>query len=516
MANYIMSDDLFKTMESELRPNNDQDERTNFIEQASITLRRAIYTARYFSTLTERMVYKNSQLRIPKCDDDNRRACINVFHPAEEDNTHADAKMEKMAQEWHKSHRARKDVVIFHHNDLDGEGSAAIIRHMMFPKNKQDITFCKCNYTDMDNIKEVTDRMKKKDPLSIRYAIITDLSFTNSLEGSMFAEIIHNFDFILWIDHHKSSFNNLNYLIGSLNKEKRNKKPFHFIGYLDTRFSAALLAYVIFNDITNPVFRDCTKNRSYKIAPDIPLLISDYDTVNRASHYHKLSLWFNRYYWTMQDMEPESPIWELLLQYSNSTDMDILEYTISSVLTTGRDLHDLEMKRNKIVFNNETHYSIKTVVGKYDKQHLPIPTSKVSLKMLGIHGYGNYEIFENCLPDKDEYIFALIRFKKDKFNISLYHINPDSKLSTKLKLNLGKIVQEKFKGGGHPTAAGFSMNTKDFLKAYEDYYIKRSIHIENPIRQRRQIRKIFGIVFNIIADAIVKDAKMEDLEYWKN
>lgn len=471
-------------------------------------MQRVEMMGKWFAYTTDTLLNNRRKLYIPKSTDENLRACINVYRSAEGQEYNPDI----LHQEWHKSHRARKEVVIFHHNDLDGEGSAALIRHMMFPVNKKEITFCKYNYSDLNSVKEIVQQMKRKDKQSIRYAIVTDLSFTNSLEGSLFCEIIHNFDFILWIDHHKSSFNNLTYLITALTRERRGAKPFHFIGYLDTRYSATLLAYSILHNTENSIFKDCVQNNPYTFTPAIPILISDYDTANRSSIYYGISKWLNEYYYTMQSMEPDKPIWEYILKYQDNREQ--LDLSISNILLIGRDLYDLSQKKNKFIYENEALYIMETIISKSDRNNLPIPETKMPIKMIGMVGYGNSDRFASE-EDPDHCIFALLRFHDSKMAISFYHNNPESDFATKTKLNLGDILQDKFKGGGHPMAAGLSVEVESFLKAYDDYPITSTLRTTNPLRYSDKVEQIFTKVFNIVLDAIVKKAKMTNLGYWK-
>ena len=457
-----------------------------------------------------------------------------------------------------------KFVCVFHHTDLDGDASAALVKNILYDA-RDDITFCGYNYSSIEPITKIIEDMQtqikntKTDDEIVKYAVIVDISFTNDFKGSIFREIIENFDFILWIDHHKSSFNNLEYLRSSLSHEKEVRKSkgsnFSFVGYLDTRVSAAALTWIVLgekklflypllkenknmlgiqvqlkpvsvsqsdstltfdlkpndkivglfinNTCMDPSRWSGTSTVTLTLASDkallssasatftlgvirpnsddsngeteqssqsydhmVPLLVSAYDTWNKTDmDLYEAGVNLNHYYWNFS-MDPTREIWSALLNKEVSTSDPYM--ILKRILKTGQSFRTLSETKNLLLFNNSIKYSMRTKLLKTEKAGVQFIQDEdiLPISVIGLTGPGNSFRFEPA-PNFHESICLLINFRtQSMFSLSAY-LESSSQVYQITQLDLGKIMQEYFGGGGHPGAAGFSSDYNEFIERTE-------------------------------------------------
>ena len=185
-------------------------------------------------------------------------------------------------------------VYVFHHNDIDGYGSAALIRRA-FPS--VEIRFVCCDYSE---------------PLT---ASLLELSFGDTayfVDYSFDAAAYHDLDAIVsklgadhvvWIDHHKSSVD-----LVSSHPELHSLK-----GVIDMRYSGMALVWMYLN---GGVYND----DRFDHCPLAVKLISDYDTWTKS--YPQTDA-FNSGM-VCQDISVDSVTWDRLL-----VDNDFMDRIVS-------------------------------------------------------------------------------------------------------------------------------------------------------------------------------------------
>ena len=292
-------------------------------------------------------------------------------------------------------------VVVFHHNDLDGYGAAAVIAHAVHA-DCMEVIFIPCNYDD----KPVDiDRIPADRSGEIDMVYIVDLSFTPETSHKLLE--IGSAYRTVWIDHHTSSIN--------LMKDKDFVKEIYRLDIdreISTRYSGAYLTWQYLHE-DDPI-------------PTVVTYIDDYDRwvlAHEESTYLEIAFEMND---DDEFTNPESKIWYNLL--SNNDDV------LCGVLDHGALIK---------------HYLNK----RYEKE----------LKQYGYEGEidGHKCI---CLNNKaNSWIFSdayekypvcvSYRYNGKKYIYSIY-----SHPKFKNEVDCSKIA-EKYGGGGHVGAAGFVSDT---------------------------------------------------------
>jgi len=283
----------------------------------------------------------------------------------------------------------------YYHNDSDGKCSAAIVKQEYSDTNVVFIPIGNSSISD-PNLSKIKDEEDE--------VIIVDLSFPKDV----YEKIKNKTKNITWIDHHKSTIDNIAPIID---------KDIHCI-FKSSEGAACMLTW------------NC-----YKVGkpPQVVELISNYDEWkykygDKTMLFHIGS--------SMFDLNPESSVWELLLDTSQKSRRDSKMF-IDNVCTMGHTvLKYQESKVYDFIFNCSFFINLQGF------RFLAINTdnSNAALRKLNIQ---KFKI------DADGVV--LFYKQKVKWVVFLY--------TDKESVDVSSIAKN-YGGGGHRSAAGFS--TKKF------------------------------------------------------
>ena len=366
-------------------------------------------------------------------------------------------------------------VTIFHHVDLDGNCSGAVASKVFerdFDGNsKKKLNYVSYNYAGK-RIANACDSLNGWNNRSThKIAIIVDLN----LKEDEISKILHAYNTILWIDHHDRSIKT------ALNVSVSSSKKFYCL--IDTRYSAAYLCYLLFQQIaksssglslnctcpaivsmfdtrmllenvadyasivlTEELFY-CSQGKKYKLHPGsnpLILTINDRHLIGRkiflknnsksktkmpVGYDYGISL--NQYFNDMTGFEPYSPIWDKIL-----VDEEVLE----KMIQTGKNLRQITYEKMNLLSAEEVKYNAR-----YN-----------GMNIVGIIGANSAKFLaEPRLPQSARMV---LRYNGDDgVSVSIY--TDDVYLK---QANLGTICGDIFKnnnnGGGHPGAAAMGLN----------------------------------------------------------
>jgi oligoribonuclease NrnB/cAMP/cGMP phosphodiesterase (DHH superfamily) len=287
------------------------------------------------------------------------------------------------------------EIICYHHNDLDGRSSAALVRHFIYKQhnymmNPED--FIECDHVGVINTEIAKDKI----------VFIVDYSFGDN-ELSYLEEICKNAKHVIWIDHHKTAI--------EMSEKYPWMKELH--GIRDTSMSACPL-----------VFRYFTGKKNLTEMPKWVQYVSDYDTWTKAlesSTDFKLGM-------DLRDQSHCALIWDNLIGGEGFE---------NKILMLGQVIHD----GSKVSIYNSKRYD-RMVSSIYEKDiHLDTEYKAIILNCTD----HTSEVFKDKINDYD--IGIVWHRQRDKYLFSIY--------STKENVDCAKICQE-FGGGGHKGAAGFS------------------------------------------------------------
>lgn len=370
-------------------------------------------------------------------------------------------------------------LTIIHHNDLDGLTSAAIAG-MAFSKHLsnnrfKNLTYLQYNYSGKKIENYCNKLIEDNSRGQYRMCIIVDLN----LKEEDIDILLTAYNKVLWIDHHQAS----------INVVKKTKIPpkKQLRVMIDTSYSAAYLSYTLFHKLIEEL--DGTK-----INPTIPTIVSMFDTklsfssypkfvsvlvtqdnfskligsiykktlgtkellVNktdkhlinkriyienkdRQSHKYtigyKYGLDLNQFFNDMGGFEPFSPIWKTIL-----TD----DLILSRLIERGSELREIMLQRVNITWEEEVKYTAY-----YRGMAITAIASANSTKFLAEHQKSNQSVR------------IIMRY----LNASIITAGIYTDDVFLKQANLASIINNVFQstgGGGHPGAAGVSLNINHY------------------------------------------------------
>lgn len=283
----------------------------------------------------------------------------------------------------------------YYHNDADGKCSAAIIRQE-FPE----ISFTPVGNANISdpNFTKVT-----KDD----HVIIVDLSIPVVAYNDLRSRTKN----ITWIDHHKTTIDNLPLI---------DKDDLDYV-FKSDEGGACLLTWNYYRGGMKPPF--------------VINLVSNYDEWkykygDKTMLFHIGS--------SMYDLNPESTIWDLLLDSSPKSKRDSKTF-IDSTLTVGHTLLKYqESKVYDLLFNCSFHI----VLGGHKFLAINTDSSNIALRKLDLK---KFKIEADGM--------ILFYRQKNKWVVSLY--------TDKITVDVSAIAKE-YGGGGHRSAAGFAAKKLPF------------------------------------------------------
>ena len=350
-------------------------------------------------------------------------------------------------------------VIILHHSDLDGYASAAIINTLFEEFGYMNIHFVKYSYTGIVFPKSVLHKINLSWPEGQSPIVIAvDLS----LKKPELDQIFNLTNRFVWLDHHPTSITIAKAFFDRLDSEEKESDINAFV-LIDTKISSALSCLILRDYIFQKLEMEWTRpfwnkdNPNYRYNYFIPMIISAYDTWNKE--YEDLYIagkYFNQYFFTLQNMEPyRMPIW---YEYLNVAAIKDIDQYLDNILNTGKMLVDLEDQKNAVIWNNETNTVGTLICGNHKFQ------------IISVIGHGNSFRFDPYKGVKD--LCILFRYlDSNTIQVSMY--SESSELTDIVPL--GQLAAQ-FNGGGHPGAAGFTIelglseDNLSILNFFESFY----------------------------------------------
>lgn len=338
--------------------------------------------------------------------------------------------------------RLIRKITIIHHDDLDGVSSAGLVYGYLKEKRYGNIDFIKYNY--QGNLKEEIEKRKNL-LIGKTRAIIVDLSITEE----ELKEVIEEYDEVIWIDHHGTSVDIV----------ERYKDKLYAV-LIDTNRSACL--------IVNELLEEELKERYKKEeVTEIGRIVSAYDTWNKTDIDMYLNgSYLNRYFFDSGNITPEDSIWYKFIEDEES---------LYEILAYGKQMQRIHKLKNKLIYESNCIYE----------------SEYKGIKMQALMSRGNSEMFESD-EEYSKKINILIRYSEsrpDIIKISAY---------TELEnIDLGKILRDTLNGGGHPKAAGASIE-ENKLRGEEGLELDINYSIKHEIRYNEKIGETFKKISRII------------------
>ena len=301
-------------------------------------------------------------------------------------------------------------IYIYHHADDDGYASAAtVITYLIMSKtiscwDDSRLSLIKFNYDCTDTfIPYPENGFKDNDDV---YLVDISVS-TNTLKNfvQLLNTLRNNNCKFTWIDHHKSSVNEVFY--STLSKLFEINE---FEKYIDTSYCAA---YNCYKYLINGKL-------GVNVIPEIIRIIDDYDCWKlKLEHTKEFIVGFS-----LEDLHnPHNPNWYKWLTVRGDS-ISIIRDCINNGITVNKwlDIDDT---------NKYNSYSFETTL--------------CGFKCCALNVRRNSDIFR--MKNKDDYdVLLSYIYNGNEFIYSIYSTNPN--------VYCNKIA-ELFGGGGHPGAAGF-------------------------------------------------------------
>ena len=307
-------------------------------------------------------------------------------------------------------------VIIYHHGDMDGIVSAAIVFDY-------EVKFNGTNYDDVEFIK--VDYSTALDASQIKQdtkVYFVDYSFSYEENKAVLVSLIEHGIDVVWIDHHKTSCNALNTL-----KDKVLTSP-HFNQYIHTEYCAAVLCY-----------KWCCAEMS-KLDNTSELFISNHKLLKYVDSW---DCWKHNY---PNDREfnigfmnyVKSPLMVL-----NILDGEIL----GSTCDIRNDIEEALLAKGSTIVEYLDTYN-KSLCGK--SFEFTLDYYGRIYNCLGLNAHGNSTVFGDLINNYD--LVCLFSTDGAATTHSIYTISDEVDCSAIAK-DLGTI--DSLGGGGHAKAAGF-------------------------------------------------------------
>lgn len=293
-------------------------------------------------------------------------------------------------------------IHIYHHNDLDGMSSAGILAYHLYKQRKSTLygmKFYSCSYKELD-----TSNIKENDTV-----YILDYSFTEATKSQLLDIYNKCNKHLIWIDHHDSS----------IELQKSNDETIKSIdGIRSKQGSGVYLTYVYMNDMMKNIEKPMY---AFINIPTFILYISDYDTFSKA--LIPQSDWF-KYGMDTHNINPTSSIWQQLME-------DYDKQLLSDILEDGKLAYKYAMKELK------SYYKSYGFDAKFEGYDIKVINRRTNSSAFG-EDYKKADIVMSYVYDGNLYKYSIFSSKED--------------------IDCSKLA-EKYGGGGHKGAAGFSSNT---------------------------------------------------------
>lgn len=330
-------------------------------------------------------------------------------------------------------------VIIFHHNDMDGKVSAALIYayEYYYKKTKSiNITCKEIDYTVLlnDYIKEGTT------------IYFVDYSFSKNENIDYLKSLINKGYKVIWIDHHKTSLKLLYQLRKEMNLANTN---------FDCMMTEEKCATMI---CAHWIWEQTNHNKKYYI-----------ENSNFIKLVNSWDIWIH-------DMEDDRDFNQGFMHTVRAKQYNIAN--IANILNTAlinNDSHNIGEDDEKILIQNYIaigksineylDISNADMCKKYSKE-VTIKLKEDEYKCLTLNKLGNSMIFGDLINDYD--IVIPYMYKGAQYTFSLFSRENSKVDCSKIAAELGKI--DGLGGGGQEHAAGF--------QAYHNIFEKDVIEIK--------------------------------------
>ena len=317
-----------------------------------------------------------------------------------------------------------RNILVYHHDDLDGFGAAAAVCYGMELHTAKDV---KLNFEFRSISFPTTWETfvnEETEPREFNEIVIVDYSFTVnnvSILKDLVEYVNYTADHVYWIDHH----------ITSVDAKKCLPKydRFKFTGYINTNRSGAWLAYEYFTEIDD----DGIYNER------VPMVIRYIDDYDRWIHSYQGSALFNdAWFCTPELKDPNSIEWKNLFNHGT----DYLE----ALVEKGKTINQYR----EMLYEQHRKFAFEVKIKDFDQY-----------SAIALNDYGNSKCFGDLVKQYD--ICVLFHTPRPgEVAMSLYC---DPEILAAKDINVSKIAI-KYGGGGHPGAAGCSMSQEQFNEVF--------------------------------------------------
>jgi oligoribonuclease NrnB/cAMP/cGMP phosphodiesterase (DHH superfamily) len=297
----------------------------------------------------------------------------------------------------------------FYHDDLDGKCAAAIVYKWHIDNHipVEHSDFCQIDYPATISTEDIHDG---------DLVFIVDFSVSPD-EYKLLMEKAAD---VIWIDHHRSAL------------EKYESANVHPMGVRDTKESACLLTWKY-------LYETCGVPLAIKFISDMDTWTWEYGTITELFISGLESL----------PTDPLSCVWEELFDLGGPSYVDTA-YWLLDKATAYRKILD----RGEVVKDYKkqwySSYTRKRAFTSYIEGHRCLC---LNLGDAGIEAFGD---------DTSSYpIVVAFAFDGDFCKVSLRATTPISEGG----VDVGKMA-EKYGGGGHPSAAGFTIPREKFFESF--------------------------------------------------
>lgn len=320
--------------------------------------------------------------------------------------------------------------ICYHHNDMDGRGAAyCLLRYLIREPNVSSKIFHEMDYTkklDAENCEN-------------KYVYILDLAFSKDTINQIL-DVCKVAKRVIWIDHHQTSLDVVN-----ANKEEFDKiEKLNY--FLSNKASGALLTYLYIKADLN------LRNNIREIDFDVEL--DDNNMATMPNNIYDNKIFVHNYLKYIDDYD------RWVKKYNPETDLFINGTKICNT-KLHKDNNRVNPFWSKFTNNNSTYTEELIKAGKIITEFLNIKyeselkadsyeSTVDGIKFLCMNGHGNSFVFGDRIHDYDAVVLYKFSGRNDKYNYSIY-----SDANRPTRLNCQKFA-EKYGGGGHVGAAGFS------------------------------------------------------------
>lgn len=330
-----------------------------------------------------------------------------------------------------------KNVLIIHHNDNDGYASAGIVAYYLSKTDFGDGELLNIDYLEADYVQPLEELIKSCGYNIEDYDFIYLLDYSISTdENAKFVIDVNNssnLDKVTWIDHHKSS-------IDTIQKypELEKLKGLRLVGV-----SATLLCWVLY--FGRYTLSDFLKNKIGELSDTYHSLpLQEVDEIINTTHIpkciaaiHYYDIWDHRNPDTANFKlgynltDPES-IWKVISS-------DYLDYSIyNGAVEDGRVISKYIAEQND-EYCKRAGFNMSISFNGRDYSVFALNTDRCTSLTFG----DNMDKYDICMP-------FWYNGKKHIWSHSLYSNKDDVDCSA---------IAKALGGGGHKSAAGFTMKT---------------------------------------------------------